>query len=171
VLDLARLEARHVELDVRRCSIASLLALAEPLVAPQLEGRGITLDADIVPGLETDTDGEKVVRILVNLLANAAKYTPSGSRVAISAMAEGEYVVIRVCDGGPGVAPELRATLFEPFVRGAGRIGAEGTGLGLAISRALARALGGELELESATGGSVFRLTLPSNPPAAPPLR
>jgi signal transduction histidine kinase len=109
------------------------------------------------------------VQVLLNLVANAVKFTPTGGRVTLLAEAlpgpAGGRVALRVVDTGVGVAPEKLAAVFEPFVQvdsGYARQ-QEGTGLGLAISRELARGMGGDLTAESEVGaGSTFTLALPA---------
>jgi hypothetical protein len=112
-----------------------------------------------------DLDPEIVGRILENLLQNAVRHAPVGGRVTVSATVQGNGLRLTVTDTGPGVLPELRDQLFEPFVTGR----ADGTGLGLAIARELAEAHGGQLMLLCAGGetvgrGAVFALDLPGVP-------
>jgi signal transduction histidine kinase len=107
-------------------------------------------------------DPEIVGRILENLLVNAVRHTPAGGHVKVGVTPQGNGFRLTVADSGPGVAPELRNHLFEPFVTGR----AAGTGLGLAIARELADAHGGQLTLLNAGGetagcGAVFALDLP----------
>ena len=107
-------------------------------------------------------DPEIVGRILDNLLLNAIRHTPEGGRVEVGATETGDRLRITVADTGPGIAPELRGSLFEPFVTGS----ANGTGLGLAIARELADAHGGRLTLLRAGGeapgeGAAFAFDLP----------
>ncbi len=126
--------------------------------------RGIALTAE---GGEEHVrlDPEIVGRILDNLLLNAIRHAPEGGRVEVSAESTDTELRIAVTDSGSGVAPELRANLFEPFVTGR----PDGTGLGLAIARELADAHGGRLSLLRAGGerpgeGAVFALDLPREP-------
>ncbi len=118
-------------------------------------------------------DPELVGRILDNLVLNAIRHTPEGGRVEIGAQEANGALRITVADTGPGIAPDLRDTLFEPFVTGR----ADGTGLGLAIARELAEAHGGHLILLGAGGdapghGAAFALDLPLATPLCPdPLR
>jgi signal transduction histidine kinase len=108
-------------------------------------------------------DAEKVRQVLLNLLANAVKFTPPGGSVRVNCELDATRVYIRVTDTGIGIPPDRRAAIFEPFVQLHRTLAqpAEGTGLGLAISRDLARGMGGELTVESEPGrGSTFSLAL-----------
>jgi signal transduction histidine kinase len=108
-------------------------------------------------------DVEKVQQVLLNLLANAVKFTASGGHVRVRSDHDERHVYIRVIDTGIGIPLDRRAAIFEPFVQLHRTLAqpAEGTGLGLAISRDLARGMGGELTVESEPGhGSTFTLVL-----------
>jgi len=101
-----------------------------------------------------------------NLIENAIKYGGTGQTIRVSA-ARGAALVVEVTDNGPGISPEDREHLFEPFFRGAGVRGgsAPGNGLGLGVARDIARAHGGELELRASAGpGTTFVLSLPLEP-------
>jgi signal transduction histidine kinase len=104
------------------------------------------------------TDGDRVLQIVTNLIANALRLTPPGGRVDLALARSNGEVTVSVADTGPGIAPEEQERIFRPFWSGDGG----GTGLGLPIARELALALGGRLELQSDTGrGSRFVLVLP----------
>ena len=104
------------------------------------------------------TDGDRVLQIISNLLANAFRWTPDGGRIELAMSGANGSVAVEVSDSGPGIDEHARERIFRPFWSRDGR----GTGLGLAIARELAVALGGEIALESAPGeGSRFRLLLP----------
>ena len=105
------------------------------------------------------TDGDRVLQIVSNLLGNAFSWTPDGGKVELTLAAGNGTVSVAVADSGPGIAREERDRIFRPFYTRDG----SGTGLGLPIARGLARALGGELRLESEVGrGSRFELRLPA---------
>ena len=109
-------------------------------------------------------DQQKVEQIILNLLSNAVKFTPSGGRVTVSCGVTDERGTVTVSDTGPGVPPDKFEAIFEPFVQLGRSLTSrhEGTGLGLAISRDLARAMHGDLYVETApSGGATFVLTLP----------
>ena len=102
-----------------------------------------------------------VIQVLVNLIGNAVRHSPPGTAVTVSFRNSGGSARVHVADEGPGIAPEHQKRIFEPYETAAPA--GEGSGLGLAIARRLARAMGGDIELESAPGeGSRFTLVLPA---------
>jgi signal transduction histidine kinase len=167
VLDLSRIEAGRVTYDLTPIPLDPFLSGLDSLVAPQAAAKSLTLEHLAAPEpLAALADREKLRQVLLNLLSNAIRYTPSGGRVTISAAAHGaKTVAITVSDTGIGVASDEQEKIFEPFVqldRSLTKV-RDGIGLGLAISRDLARGMGGEITVSSAgTGqGSRFVLTLP----------
>ncbi|HTI62403.1 MAG TPA: HAMP domain-containing sensor histidine kinase, partial [Gemmatimonadaceae bacterium] len=165
VLNFAKLEAGHVEFDLSNVPVDESLAAMEALVMPQLLARSLHYEyTPVDPRLTVHADREKLEQIVLNLLANAVKYTAAGGNIYLSATEAGAWVSIHVRDTGRGIAAEKLERIFAPFVRidtGYSRA-TEGTGLGLAISRDLARAMGGDLTVESVVGsGSTFTLRLP----------
>ena len=164
ILNFARVDAGFVEYEMRPVRVAALMEEVEPLMLPQLTDRSLAFSCDAGPaGLAVHADPEKVRQILVNLLANAVKFTPVGGRVWMSAGAVADVVEVRVHDTGIGIPPDRVAAVFEPFVQVHRTLAKpiEGTGLGLAISRDLARGMGGDLRAESVPAhGSTFVLTL-----------
>lgn len=165
VLNFAKLDAGHVNVQLADVPVHETLAALEELVAPQVRAKRLTYryqPAD--PALVARADAEKVRQVLLNLLSNAIKFTPAGGRVTVSAVGADGDVHLRVADTGQGIPADKLERIFEPFVQvdpGRTRTN-EGTGLGLAISRDLARAMGGEISVASALGaGSTFTLTLP----------
>jgi signal transduction histidine kinase len=160
VLDLAKLNARRFtvlreEVDMRR-----LLDQAYTAFTEEARRREIDYTQDVRTAPVLVSDGDRVLQIISNLLANAFRWTPDGGRIALELSTDNGKVAVSVSDSGPGIDPSARERIFRPFWSRDGR----GTGLGLAISRELALALGGELDLESTPGrGSRFELLLPSN--------
>ena len=164
VLNFAKLESGHVPVTVKDVKVADMLGSLEPLVLPQLMSKGLHFDpGECDADLRVTADPEKLEQILLNLLSNAIKFTPQNGSIRLSCEVHGQSVYIRVTDTGRGIPQEKQDRIFEPFVRvdeGFTRP-TEGTGLGLAISRNLARAMGGELAVESTPGaGATFTLTL-----------
>jgi PAS domain S-box-containing protein len=164
ILDFAKLEGGPIELSMAEIPIEETLRAAEALVAPQFAKKGIVYthhSGD--PVVTVFADREKVQQIVLNLLANAMRFTPSGGAVDLDWRIEDEALLVRVRDTGPGIPEDKVEEIFEPFVqlRAPGSIPSGGTGLGLAISRDLARAMGGDVRVTSAVGvGSVFTLHL-----------
>jgi len=164
ILDFARVEAGHISLDMSRVAVNEVLAGVGVMIEPQMKAKGLEYVSR--PGLPTialQTDRERAVQIILNLLTNALKFTERGS-VSVDWEADDHRVSINVRDTGRGTPQDRVAQIFEPFVQG-GRDPNEarqGVGLGLAISRQLARLMGGDLTTESVEGkGSVFTLELP----------
>jgi len=165
ILDFAKLEGGPIELSMAEIPIEETLRGAEALVAPQFAKKGVSYTHRSGDGsLTVFADREKVQQIVVNLLANAVKFTPAGGSVELDWRIEDDQLRVRVRDTGSGVPEEKIHEIFEPFVqlRAAGSIPSGGTGLGLPISRDLARAMGGDVSVTSTLGvGSDFILTLP----------
>jgi signal transduction histidine kinase len=137
-----------------------LLDRAYSTFAEEARRRGIeyTQEADAAPPVIV-SDGDRVLQVISNLLANAFRWTPDGGRIQLGLQRVNGAVTVDVADSGPGIAPDEQDRIFRPFWSTDGR----GTGLGLPIARELAVALGGRIELESELGrGSRFRLVLPS---------
>jgi signal transduction histidine kinase len=165
VLNFARIETGHVHFDLRAVPLGEVLGEVEELIAPQVQARGLAYEyRPPGAGAVARADPEKVRQIVLNLLSNAVKFTPGGGRVVLSGHAEDGRVCVQVEDTGIGIPGDKLGTIFEPFVQvNAGYTRTtEGTGLGLSISRDLARAMGGDLTVESREGeGSAFTLVLP----------
>jgi PAS domain S-box-containing protein len=165
VLNFAKLEAGRVEYRIADVRVRHAVDAIEPLVAPQLRGKSLRFDrGECADGRVVRADADKLQQILVNLLSNAIKFTPQGGAVTLRCADHDDVVTIAVEDTGVGIAPDRLEQIFAPFVQVDRRLNAphEGTGLGLAISRDLARAMGGDLTVESTLGvGSTFTVTLP----------
>lgn len=146
-------------LDCRRFALEGLVAE----VAAELAGNGKGAVDNAVGGIEVEADRDQLYRVLANLLRNAVE--AGASEVRVEARRENGRILVDVADNGPGLPPRARGSLFKPFA-GTARPG--GSGLGLAIARELARAHGGDLALlRSDATGTVFRLELPAERPAA----
>ena len=165
ILDFAKLEGGPVELAMAEIPVEETLRAAEGLMAPQFAKKGISFShRDGDPRVTVFADREKVQQILLNLLANAVKFTAPGGSVGVDWEIEHESLVVRINDTGTGIPEDQAERIFEPFVqlREPGSVPPGGTGLGLSISRDLARAMGGDVRVCSTIGvGSVFTLTLP----------
>jgi len=161
ILDLSKIEAGRLTIDARpfdpRELVETVVARSRSLAAQK--GLSFSWEDHGAP-VEVVLDRQRVSQILVNLFGNALKFTREGDvRVETSGAAESIFRVA-VRDSGPGITPDLHEAIFEEFRQAEGE--EAGTGLGLAISRRLARAMGGDITLDSAPGsGSTFYLTLP----------
>lgn len=168
ILDFAKLEAGHVRVENSAVSVEEALAAVAALAAPQVQRKGLELHiAAMPPSLAVWADPEKLRQILLNLVGNAIKFTPPGGAISLTGYVEDDRVCILVRDTGIGIPAEQQESIFDPFVQLESRLDGprEGVGLGLPISRNLARAMGGDLNVESEPGvGSTFGLRLPRAP-------
>jgi signal transduction histidine kinase len=164
VLDLSKVEAGQVELEVAAFSLREALERGVVMVRERATKDGVGLVLELDPAAEiVDGDERRIRQVIFNLLSNAVKFTPSGGRVDLrSARVDGE-VRISVADTGPGIASEDKERIFEEFQQtGLGADQREGTGLGLALSRRLVELHGGRIWVDSEIGkGSTFVFTLP----------
>jgi PAS domain S-box-containing protein len=165
LLDVARIVHGKVELKTAPVRIADIAASAIEAVRPLFEEHGQVLHTAIAEGLLVSGDRRRLVQVLVNLLANAAKYSPPGSTIRFSAAAEGKEAVLRVRDEGVGIDPALLPRVFELFTQDEQSIERSrgGLGLGLAIVRNLIEMHGGSVGASSAgrDRGSEFMVRLP----------
>jgi len=166
ILEHARAESGRVDYVTRAVALAELLGEIEPLVAPQVAAKRLTLS--VLPAdrsLLVRVDAAHVRQILLNLVGNAVKFSPPGGRITLSGEATSDTeVAIRVGDTGIGIPEAMLGRIFEPFVQGDTALTrtTHGVGLGLAISRDMARRMEGDVVVKSAVGvGSTFTLTLP----------
>ena len=165
LLDLSRLNAGELHLQLELVAAEDLVGAALQRVSGAAGVREIRASIESSdPIMVARLDFVQALRVLVNLIDNALKY--SDTPVEVSVGYEGARVCFSVTDAGPGIPPAMRERIFESFFRGAGRADAGGTGLGLAIARRLAEAQGGELRYAPRPGGgSVFSLLLPAAEP------
>jgi signal transduction histidine kinase len=175
VLTIARLEGAR-PLHLIAIAVNSVLSEVESLCVLQAKANGLTLTvAECEHEIFATADAERFQQILLNLVTNAIKFTPKGGSINVTADDEAGVVRVRVKDTGVGVRMLDIERVFEPFVQIDRHLTSDtqqGVGLGLSISRELARAMSGDLTLESVEGvGSTFTLTLPiaSHITAAPP--
>jgi signal transduction histidine kinase/CheY-like chemotaxis protein len=180
MLDHARLRAGHVTLDLAPMDIRRAARDLADLFAAQAADRGLAFVVRVEDDVPTwlETDAIRVRQIVGNLVANAIKFTDSGSVTAIATLvpADGAHLdprlVVTVSDTGAGIPPEQARSIFEPFIQGDASISRThgGTGLGLAIATQLTELMGGTLAVRSRLGvGSVFTLAVPVLPALAPP--
>ena len=162
VFDLTRADTGGMYLTPSLVDVGHLLENALVLVRSQFAARHVTVTLDVAPDLpEVEADRLKIRQVVVNLLVNAAKFTPPGGRVVLSASATPRFVAVRVRDTGVGISPEDQERIFEEYAQSGSS--AEGTGLGLPLARRLVELHGGTLELtQTSPAGSTFTFTLPT---------
>ena len=164
VLDLSKVEAGQVELEVASFSLVDALESGVVMVRERATKDGVRVD--LAPHPEVDVvhgDERRIRQVIFNLLSNAVKFTPAGGAVDVSAARVDGEVRVSVTDTGPGLAPEDHERVFEEFQQTeAGVEQREGTGLGLALSKRLVELHGGRIWVDSELGqGSTFVFTLP----------
>ena len=162
LLQIGRLSTGLTDVEGGPVDLAETLEAAAAVVRLSAADRGQTLTVDAPAGLVAFADGRRVRQIVVNLLSNAAKFSPRGAPIDLTAAEDGEAVTVRVRDRGPGVPPDQADAVFQPYYRLDGAKAVAGSGLGLAIARDLARRMDGDLTVAPADGGGAeFTLTLP----------
>jgi signal transduction histidine kinase len=169
VLDLARVEAGAMPIDL--CEVDAHVVIAESidLIQPLADRRGVTVERT-GPPIAVRADRRRLQQVILNLVSNAVRFSPSNSTVCITTEASDDATSrIHVTDHGPGIPKELLARLFVPFDRLGADAGREGgAGLGLVLARRLTEAMDGTLELTSVIGvGTHITVTLSTIPPAA----
>jgi PAS domain S-box-containing protein len=170
VLDLAKLDAEKVELEIEACDAAGIVQEALDLIRPLAARRGVAVGE--VPSAERHLlagDCRRLRQVLVNLVSNAVKFTERGGRMGVEVETRGEDVVITVWDTGVGIHPDQQNLLFQPFLQVDGSLSREqeGTGLGLAIAAKLVALHDGTIAVDSRPGrGSRFTVVLPRTGPS-----
>jgi signal transduction histidine kinase len=165
ILDLAKVEAGKMELDLADVSLRPTLESGLTMNAERASRAGVTLGLTLDPDeITVQADERKLRQVVFNLLSNAVKFTPPDGRIDVSASLTDGVVEVAVADTGPGIAPEDQELIFEEFRQARADFGNryDGTGLGLPLSRKFIELHGGRLWVESVPGaGSTFRFTLP----------
>ena len=163
LLEISRLDAGNLRLDLRPFSVAEVGRRVLTALTPIALDRRIDLRSDLPPRMRTAVgDRREVQRVLTNLVGNALKFTGEGGHVELAGSFDGAFAVVAVRDDGSGIDAEDRARIFERFHRLDSHASVGGTGLGLSIARDLTRAMGGELGVASVPGsGSSFVVVLP----------
>ena len=165
VLDLSKVEAGQIELEIAPFSLRDALERGVSMVKDRAtkNGVGLTLEAGARAGV-VEADERRISQVVFNLLSNAVKFTPAGGNVVVSSIPVNGEVRVSVSDTGPGIATEDQTRIFEEFQQtdiGARQL--EGTGLGLALSKRLIELHGGRIWVESELGrGSMFTFALPA---------
>jgi two-component system sensor histidine kinase KdpD len=164
LLEMSQLDAGTLRVNAEVNTVDELVGAALQRAETVLRGHRIETQIAENEMLVGRFDFGHVLRILVNLLENAAKYSPAGAPITVSAHRHNGRIEIAIADRGPGIPEALRERIFEPFYRLPGvQPDARGAGLGLSIARGLAVAQGGSLAVtDRSDGGSTFVLTLPA---------
>lgn len=165
LLDFARLEAGQAKVTITDVVLEDLVRYVASLFAGTAENKGIALVTEIeCPGVRVKTDVDKLEKILVNLVGNAMKFTPSGGRIVVRAERDGDRYQLKVIDTGCGIPKEHVHSIFQRFVQveGANRASVRGTGIGLSMVQEYSKLLGGDVGVVSEVGkGSTFTVDLP----------
>jgi len=168
ILDLSKIEAGRMELELTEFDLKSAIENAVTLVKERAQRHAITLRVEIAPQLATvRADERKFKQVMLNLLSNAVKFTPDGGSVSVTARPKDATLEVSVADTGPGIAPEDQAAVFEEFkqIGPASASKAEGTGLGMPLARRFVELHGGSIRIDSTPGqGATFTFTLPPGP-------
>jgi PAS domain S-box-containing protein len=164
LLNYSRIESGQLTYESERVDLHGVVDSVLSMVAPQAHRKRLETKHGPCPEkVFAQADPLKVEQIALNLLSNAVKFTPDGGQVTMQCGIAADHVFIEVKDNGPGIPLEMQEAIFEPFVQVGRTLSTirEGTGLGLAISRDLARAMDGDVTVESTPGaGSTFKLRL-----------
>lgn len=167
LLDLGRLESGRLALEYRAVLPGELIHRAVERLRHQIESAGLSMEIELAPGMAAATlDVERVEQVLINLIQNAIKYTPSGGSLTVRASESEGWLRIEVADTGVGIHADELPRLFERFYKSDRARRSSDTGLGLAIAKHIVLAHGGRIGVESTLGhGSVFVVDLPIDPP------
>jgi heavy metal sensor kinase len=172
LLFLTRLGQSSPSMQLQPVDLSDLLSAIVDQVRPLAEAKPLELVEEVKPGLRLTGDPDHLIRLFLNILDNAIKYTPVGGRVTMRAVEESTTVRVTVYDTGPGIPPQHLPHLFERFYRVEADRSREtgGTGLGLAVAAEIARWHGGTLEVQSTVGqGTTCLIRLPRSQPGAAP--
>jgi NtrC-family two-component system sensor histidine kinase KinB len=163
LLDLSRIEAGRLELDIKAVSVSFLVDKAISTLVTQIKEKGVELSREIPDNLpEVRAAPNKITWVITNLLANALRYTENCGHIRVSAEQVNEFVYVSVADDGVGIPPEYQSKIFEKFVQVESSKSSGGSGLGLAICKEIVKAHGGAIWVDSTPGqGSTFTFTIP----------
>ena len=174
VMDMARLDAGEVPVALESVRCMEVAREAVDMLTPAAFAKGQSLQLSGDRDVTVVGNHARMRQVLVNLLGNAVKFTPTGGTITTTVRAQAldgrDWGEIRVTDTGPGIAESERSAIFEPYYRSDSTAILPGVGLGLAISKSLVAQMGGQLLVESELGaGSTFSIRLPTRPATAAP--
>ncbi|CAN5776300.1 hypothetical protein BH23GEM9_BH23GEM9_25780 [soil metagenome] len=177
ILDLAKAEAGSIRIDAVTAPVRPIVEHISAMLEDEIRRKSIVIDVELDDSARFHADPQRVEQVMLNLISNAVKFTPSGGRIAVrgqlaaanastAGLSDGRPVLhLAVVDSGIGIEEAELERIFEPFVQAQSGYTREygGTGLGLTISRRLARLMGGDITVQSEPGsGSTFTLVLPA---------
>ena len=171
ILDMSRIEAGRMKLDMEPLDLAQTLAESLRVVSGRANDKNLILDADVEGIIPVVADRRAVKQVVINLLSNAVKFTPDGGKVVVRARMLRDSVVLMIADTGIGIAPQSLLRLGKPFEQVESQLTKtyHGSGLGLAIAKSLTTLHGGSMRLRSRLGtGTVVCVTLPRHDAATP---
>jgi signal transduction histidine kinase len=173
VLDLQRMQSGALAFDVKELCLQPLLQSAVETNQPYAARLGVRLRLDAVPDVHVVADSDRLIQVVTNLVSNAAKCSPAGETVVVSAERTRTHARVRVTDSGPGIPENFRPRVFERFAQADGSTTrrADGSGLGLSISKAIVERLGGTIGFDTCQTGTTFYFDVPlaAAPAEAPP--
>jgi signal transduction histidine kinase len=161
LMEFGRSESGPIEIAPDELDVAAAVDVALLGIAPVIAGHRV--EVDVPDGLAVEADADAFNHVLVNLLTNAVKFSPAGSRVTIRARRAGDEVVVSVADEGAGIAPDEQELIFDRFYQSSNGDHARGTGIGLTIAQRFTAQHGGRIWVESELGrGATFSFTMPA---------
>lgn len=164
LLELSKIEQHGFSIELHRTSLREIIERSMEMVAQKAEEKGMSLVLEMEEEIELEADPGRMIQIVMNLLANAINYSPSGTAVTVRAYMENKHGVIKISDEGIGIEQQELARIFERFYRvdRARSRNSGGTGLGLAIVKHLVEAHNGRIAVNSKVGkGTTFKVSIP----------
>jgi signal transduction histidine kinase len=162
LMDISEAETGTMALHREAAPLADVVQQSLDLYEDAADAHGVTLTADVAPGIVVTVDRVRLRQVLANLVDNAIKYTPAGGHVQLHAVAEQDQAVVRVRDTGVGITPDELPRIWERLYRGDRSRTTRGLGLGLSLVKAIVEAHGGRVSVASVAGeGTVFEVRLP----------
>jgi signal transduction histidine kinase len=164
LLDLSRGQVNALKLNIERVNFKAILEDSVNYDKPIAKANGLTIDTQYSDSLsDACVDVKRIRQIILNLLDNAVKYTPSGGRIIVSAREQEGYIITSISDTGKGISSKDRVTLFQPYTSLSNKSNKKsGLGLGLSLCKMLVELHGGNIWLEESTGkGSTFVFSIP----------
>ncbi len=163
LMDISEAESGTLQLRQDRVLLGDIVVRAIDLYRDVADAKGVALDSKLQPDVSVMADGTRLQQVAANLIDNALKYTPPGGRVDVEVTQDGGKALLRVRDNGPGINPDELPRIWDRLFRGDASRTERGLGLGLSLVRAIVKAHGGTVDVESAPGnGSTFTVALPT---------